>query len=146
MLRVQAESGFTLIELGVVLVLLGLILGIAVPSVRHSTQSSRLGVAADGIIAQVYLAREKAVDTQSDLVLRFAEDSLGSDFHIRTSDGGVTGKWSLPPQITYAPTSAMGMTLTREGRAYPAVQIILRDMGSHRDTVSILTSGMVVHP
>ncbi|MCC6650940.1 MAG: prepilin-type N-terminal cleavage/methylation domain-containing protein, partial [Candidatus Eisenbacteria bacterium] len=42
MLRAPAH-GFTLIELGVVLIMLGLILGIAVPAVRHSTTSSRLG-------------------------------------------------------------------------------------------------------
>ena len=75
MLRAHAQ-GFTLIELGVVLVLLGLILGIAVPVHPPFTVSSRLAVGADGVVTQLYLAREKAVDEQADVTVRFAEDSL----------------------------------------------------------------------
>lgn len=144
MLRASAH-GFTLIELGVVLLLLGLILGIAVPAVRHSTSSSRLAVGADGVVAQLYLAREKAVDEQVNLTLRFAADSLNSDLQV-ISGGAVLSKWSLPPEIVWSPVSAHGVVLTSDGRATSAADIILMDRDGRRDTISVMASGMVVHP
>ena len=144
MLRAHAH-GFTLIELGVVLVLLGLILGIAVPSIRHSTNSSRLAVAADALVAQLHLARETAVDTRASVTLRFAEDSLDSDFQV-ISGGRVINKWSLPSQIHWSPVSARGLVLTSDGRATSAANLIVMDRDGRRDTVSVMASGMVVHP
>lgn len=144
MLRAPAH-GFTLIELGVVLVMLGLILGIAVPAVRHSTNSSRLGVAADGVVAQLHLARERAVDSRASVTLRFAEDSLGSDLQV-IAGGRLVDRWSLPTDIGWSPVSARGVVLTSDGRATSDAELIVMDRNGRRDTVSILSSGMVVHP
>jgi len=66
MLRAHAQ-GFTLIELGVVLVLLGLILGIAVPAIHHSTVSSRLAVGADGVVTQLYDIANLSLNAQVDV-------------------------------------------------------------------------------
>lgn len=144
MLRAPAQ-GFTLIELGVVLVLFGLILGIAVPAVRHSTTSSRLAVGADGVMAQLYLAREKAVDAQADVTLRFAEDSLSSDLQMFQS-GRLVSRWSLPTGIGWSPVCSRGVVLSKDGRADGSADIILMDGQGRRDTVSVMASGMVVHP
>lgn len=138
------DRGFTLIELGVILVLIGLVLAIAVPSLRTATSGSTLGAAADGLSMQIALAREKAVDTGTDLIVRFALDSLDADFHVREPGGAVSGQWSLPPGVSYSAQSARGLTLTRDGRASPAVYVILLDRDGHVDTVSVQTSGMVV--
>ncbi|MFN8586732.1 MAG: prepilin-type N-terminal cleavage/methylation domain-containing protein [Candidatus Eisenbacteria bacterium] len=144
MLRTHAQ-GFTLIELGVVLVLLGLIFGIAVPTVFHSTISSRLAVGADGVTTQLYLAREKAVDAQADVTLRFAEDSLASDLQMFQS-GRLIVRWSLPTGIGWSPVSAKTLVLTKDGRANASADLILMDRDGRRDTVSVMASGMVVHP
>jgi prepilin-type N-terminal cleavage/methylation domain-containing protein len=144
MLRAHAQ-GFTLIELGVVLVLLGLILGIAVPSIHHSTVSSRLAVGADGVVTQLYLAREKAVDEQADVTVRFAEDSLDSDLQMFQS-GRLVARWSLPTEIGWSPVSSRGVVLTKDGRANAAADLILMNRDGRRDTVSVMASGMVVHP
>lgn len=144
MLRAHAQ-GFTLIELGVVLVLLGLILGIAVPSIHHSTVSSRLAVGADGVVTQLYLAREKAVDEQADVTVRFAEDSLDSDLQMIQS-GRLVGRWSLPTEIGWSPVSSRCVVLTKDGRANAAANLIVMDRDGRRDTVSVMASGMVVHP
>lgn len=144
MLRAHAQ-GFTLIELGVVLVLLGLILGIAVPSIHHSTVSSRLAVGADGVVTQLYLAREKAVDEQADVTVRFAEDSLGSDLQMIQS-GRLVGRWSLPTEIGWSPVSSRYVVLTKDGRANASADLIVMDRDGRRDTVSVMASGMVVHP
>ncbi|MBK7366984.1 MAG: prepilin-type N-terminal cleavage/methylation domain-containing protein [Candidatus Eisenbacteria bacterium] len=144
MLRAHAQ-GFTLIELGVVLVLLGLILGIAVPAIHHSTVSSRLAVGADGVVTQLYLAREKAVDEQADVSVRFAEDSLGADLQMIQS-GRLVARWSLPTEIGWSPVSSRGVVLTKDGRANEAADLILMDRDGRRDTVSVMASGMVVHP
>lgn len=144
MLRAHAQ-GFTLIELGVVLVLLGLILGIAVPAIHHSTVSSRLAVGADGVVTQLYLAREKAVDEQADVSVRFAEDSLGSDLQMIQS-GRLVARWSLPTEIGWSPVSSRGVVLTKDGRANEDADLILMDRDGRRDTVSVMASGMVVHP
>lgn len=144
MLRAHAQ-GFTLIELGVVLVLLGLILGIAVPSIHHSTVSSRLAVGADGVVTQLYLAREKAVDEQADVTVRFAEDSLDADLQMFQS-GRLVARWSLPTEIGWSPVSSRGVVLTKDGRANAAADLILMNRDGRRDTVSVMASGMVVHP
>jgi prepilin-type N-terminal cleavage/methylation domain-containing protein len=139
-----ANHGFTLIELGVVIALIGLILAMAIPAIRHTTTGSTLGAAADGIAMQIALAREKAVDTGGDLIVRFALDSLNSDFHVREAGGGVSGKWSLPPGVVYESHSARGFTVTKDGRASPAAYVILMDREGNKDTVSVQASGMVV--
>lgn len=145
MCRARHELGFSLVELGVVLILIGIVLGIAVPAVRYSTQSSALRAGADGLSAQIQLARQKAVDTQATLILRFAQDSLGSDFHVRDASGAVTGKWSLPPDILYANGSVKGITFSSDGRASPAAYVVLQDPRARRDTLSVQASGMVLH-
>jgi len=144
-MRSQCPSrGFTLVELGVVLVLVGLVLGIAVPAVVQSTRSSRLRAGAQGLAMQINLARQKAVDTQQSLILRFAQDSLNADFHVRDSRGGVSGLWSLPPHLQYAPGSAKGVTMTPDGRASAAVYVLVLDPAARVDTISIQMSGLVL--
>ena len=144
MLRAHAQ-GFTLIELGVVLVLLGLILGIAVPSVIHSTVSSRLGAGADRVVAQLFLAREKAVDEQADVTVYFA--AAGSAARMTAVQAGRTVfVQALPTGIVWSPVSAASVVLTKDGRASASADIILMDSEGRRDTVSVMASGMVVHP
>jgi len=138
------EGGFTLIELGVVLILIGIMLGIAIPAVRHSTQSSALRAGADGLATQIHLARAKAVDTQATLIVRFAEDSLGCDYHVFDTRGNPSGQWSLPQGVSYAPGSATGITFTGDGRASPAAYVILMDPDARVDTISVQASGMVI--
>lgn len=144
MLRAPAQ-GFTLIELGVVLVLLGLILGIAVPAVIHSTVSSRLGAGADQVVAQLYLAREKAVDEQAEVTVYFA--ATGSAACMTAVQGGHSVfVQPLPTGITWSPVSATSVVLTKDGRASASANVILMDAEGRRDTVSVMASGMVVHP
>lgn len=138
------ERGFSLIELGMVLVLVGIVLAVAIPAIKHSTSASSLRAGADGLAMQIHLAREKAVDMNVDLVLRFAPDSLDSDFHVRESDGSVSGRWSLPPGISYTAQSGRGFTIKKDGRASTSIYIILMDRDGRVDTVSVQSSGMVV--
>jgi prepilin-type N-terminal cleavage/methylation domain-containing protein len=138
------ERGFSLVELAVVLILLGLIAGFAVPAVRHSTRGSQLRATADALSAQLQLVREKAVDTQATLVAHFAPDSLNSDFHVRDGHGAISGQWRLPHGMQYAPGSARTVTFTSDGRASPACYIVLMDPDVHLDTLSVQTSGLVL--
>lgn len=57
----KAEYGFTLIELMVVIAILGILLGIAVPSFNDATLSSKLGSHANTLVASVNLARGEAI-------------------------------------------------------------------------------------
>lgn len=144
--QVQEVRGFTLLELGVVLVLIGIVLGIGVPTVLYSTSATRLRAGADGLAMHINLARARAVDSQSELILRFAQDSLNADFHVRDSQGGVSGLWKLPPRVQYAPGSASGVTFLRDGRASAPCYVLLMDQHAHVDTVSIQVSGLVLGP
>ena len=60
----RAQSGFTLMELMVVLAVVGIIMGFAVPNFNLYVRNSRLTGAANDLLASVALARSEAIKRQ----------------------------------------------------------------------------------
>jgi prepilin-type N-terminal cleavage/methylation domain-containing protein len=142
MLRLDSQ-GFSLIELAIVLVVLGIVAAFSVPGVVSLTQSMQLDSAAHAVAGQLQLARSKAMATGNDQTLHFSADSAGSDYHTHNGSGGIAAGWKFPAGITYETAGFQSVTMLREGRATTSAYIVLRDRRGDTDTVSVQTSGLV---
>jgi prepilin-type N-terminal cleavage/methylation domain-containing protein len=137
------SHGFSLVELAIVLVVIGIVAAFTVPSALSLTQGMQLDSAAHAVASQLQLARSKAMATGNDQTMHFSADSAGSDYHIHDSTGGVPARWKFPSGITYATTGFQSITMLREGRASTSAYIVLQNRRGDTDTVSVQTSGLV---
>jgi hypothetical protein len=81
--------------------------------------------------------------TGMDQPMHYTPNFQDSDYHIHYGSGFVPAKWKLPRGITFY---AIGVnpTMNTTGRSSASGLIILQDTNGNRDTVSVLTSGMVL--
>ncbi len=68
--------GFTIIELLVVILMMGLIVGIAVPGFRSFTASNMLVSETNKVVSNIRLARQRAITQGIDIVVTFYADHL----------------------------------------------------------------------
>jgi prepilin-type N-terminal cleavage/methylation domain-containing protein len=138
------ERGFSLIELMIVLVVLGLVLGYTMPGVLRFSRTLQLRGTAENISGQLRLAREKAIATGVAQPVSFRTGILGSGYRT-TPAVGVGGAWSLPHGVTYVWGTGAESTYVfqRDGRSDRSGLVILQDPHGHRDTVSVQLSGFV---
>jgi len=139
------SRGFSLVELAVVLVVIGLLLGFGIPLYQSLNTTHQLKGATENMAAQVRLMREKAIGTSQPQTMHFFYATYGGDYHIH--NGAVVGGiWSLPRTVTYnwaAGTSSV-MTAGTDGRITGAGLVILQDQRGNLDTMSVLASGLVL--
>jgi prepilin-type N-terminal cleavage/methylation domain-containing protein len=141
----NSSRGFSLVELAVTLVVLGLILGFGIPAFQSFNTTQQLRGASENMAAQVRLMRETAIGTGQAQTMHFFYATYGGDYHIHNG-ATVGGIWSLPRSITYnwaAGTSSI-MTAGTDGRITGAGLVILQDQKGNLDTVSVLASGLVL--
>ncbi len=143
MRSVRRTAGFSLIELMIVVVILGVFIGFAAPALLTNTSSSKLRGAAENLAAQIQLARQKAVSIGVPQPFHIAIDSLGFDYHIHVPGSRIVGG-ALPEGIGYAAGTMSGFTLTTDGRVSSAAIIVLLDRRGVRDTVSVQKSGLIL--
>ena len=135
--------GFTLVEMAVAILVLGLLFAFSIPAYQNVSSSYQLKGATENIAAQLRLAREKAIATGMEQPMHFTPNWLGSDYHIHYPSGFVPAKWKLPRGITYYAVS-VNPTMFKDGRASGSGNIILQDTRGMRDTVSVQMSGLVL--
>lgn len=138
-------SGFTLVEMAVTILVLGMLFAFSIPAFQSVNASYQLKGATENLAAQLRLAREKAMATGTDQPMHWAPGFMSSDYHIHFASGYVppTGKWKLPRGITFY-TWGIHPIMTRDGRISGSGLVILQDTRGTRDTVSFLTSGLVL--
>ena len=139
-----ASRGFSLIELAITILLLGIMIGFTIPAFSGFSTAHKLAGATQEISGQIRLAREKAIATGTAQTIRFKANFQDSDYHIWT--GAVANpKWKLPSHIRYFWGSGTdsAYTMTKDGRSSNSGMIILQDSRGFRDTVSVQMSGMV---
>ncbi len=144
-MREQFDDGFSLLELMVVMVIIGLLLAAAMPAFRGFTQGNDVHSAAKSVATQVQLARERALSTGNTQMIRFMKSFQGSDYHIW--DGTTANpSWKLPAQIDYLWSSGTqnSYRMTSDGRCLDSGLIILQSDRGDRDTVSVRLSGLVM--
>jgi prepilin-type N-terminal cleavage/methylation domain-containing protein len=140
-----SSRGFSLVELAVTLVVLGLVLAFSIPSFQSFNTTQQLKGATENVAAQMRMMREVAISSGTTQTMHFFYANLGGDYHIH--NGATVGAiWSLPRNIVYywgAGTNSI-MTATSDGRMSSSGMIILQDQNTKRDTVSVLASGLVL--
>jgi prepilin-type N-terminal cleavage/methylation domain-containing protein len=144
----RADRGFTLVEMAITVLVLGLLFAISVPTVQTLSGSYNLKGNTENIAAQIRMAREKAIATGTGQPFHFFYNTFSADYHIHYPTGFVGAKWSLTKGITYfwgaGTLPGMTLTMTPDGRADQSGLIILQDRRGNRDTVSVQLSGLVL--
>jgi len=145
-MRNPAERGFSLVELAIVLVVLGLLFSFSIPNFQSLSSTYQLRGATENIAGQLRLAREKAIGTGIAQPVSFKYDYLGQSDYRTTPASGVGGSWRLPRGITYAWGTGTDSTyiLQTDGRCDRAGLIILQNQRGNRDTVSVQLSGLIL--
>ena len=106
--------GFTLVEMMIVLVILGVILTVALPGFRNLTLAIRLSNYANEMVAAVYLARAEAIKRNTNVTLCATADSVAC----ATSGGWAQGWIIMDPNdvvIQGQPALESGFSLVETG-------------------------------
>lgn len=135
--------GFTLVEMAVVILIFGLLIGFSIPAFQRISNSNQLKGTTQNIAAQLRMARSKAMSTGVDQPMHFTANYLNSDYHIHFASGYIPAKWKFPRGITYFSIGVQPI-MYKDGRASGSGNVILQDQRGNRDTVSVLTSGLVL--
>lgn len=136
----NGERGFSLIELAITVLVMGLILSFGIPAFRNISTSYQLHGAAENLASQLRLAREKAISTGVEQPMHFV---TSSKYHIHYPTG-ISTIWTLPKGITFSSGVGTWMKMQRDGRADASNMIVLRDSRGNLDTVSVQLSGLVI--
>lgn len=114
----RMPSGFSLIELMVVLALMGLALLVGTPAMQSYLGSQRIQDAGDGLIARFDLARQMAVAGNNPVEIVFDEDQSAYRIHDDDNGDGVqdNGERLLGPYPLGAGIGLDVSTLAGDGR------------------------------
>ena len=143
-------SGYSLIEVAVVLVILGLLFGFSIPTFRAYRQSQMLEAASQNLVGQLRLGRQKAIGMQHEQKLAF---SVGTNQYMVQDlvSGQTFGPFAFPNGIVLEKASIVvagvtGATITAltDGRYSGSGEFVLRDSKGVRDTVSVQASGLAI--
>lgn len=142
----RSNRGFTLVEMMIVVLLMGLMLAFAVPALRRLGNSQGLKGAKENIISQVQMARARAISTGVDQPIHFYPGTFGYAYHIHPV-GAATASvgFQFPNGVNYGSSSfSAAVTMQKDGKASNSLVIPLVNAQGVRDTIAILTSGMVL--
>jgi prepilin-type N-terminal cleavage/methylation domain-containing protein len=148
-MRDPAERGFSLIELAIVLVVMGILFAISVPGFKNISSSYQLRGAAENIAGQLRLAREKAIATGVEQPIHIPNSTT---YHVHYPSG-ISTTWTLPNGVTFA-NSTVGdwYYMAADGRFYQnsghtvtgSDIIVLGNTRGALDTVSVQLSGLIL--
>lgn len=135
------QHGFTLIELAIVVLIFGIVVGFSVPMYQQLNRTNSLRGAAENMAAGIRLARQRALST-----------GVSEHVHIGGSTywfhpvGAVTqaSTYPLPNGVTFSPpTLSTAFTMSNDGRSSASQAIQLTNIRGDTLTVSVELSGLV---
>ena len=144
----QHQAGYTLIESAVVMVVLGVIFGMSIPSFQSYRRSHMLQAGSEGVMGQLRLARQKAIGMRHEQRLTFSTGTNTYSVEDLTTHQ-TFGPFKLPKEIVLDNVSLVeggvtGTTLSAlsDGRFSGSGEIVLKDPRGTRDTLSVQVSGL----
>jgi len=146
--NMRDARGFTLIEMAVVILVIGIIATFSVPAFVKLNRSLQLKGAIQNLAGQLQLARSKAMATGTPQIMHLYQGTYGVDYHIHNTGEGPTGMWKLPKDVIYVWSGgtlpSMNVTMKPDGRADKSGMVILQSLGGLRDTINVQLSGLVL--
>jgi len=137
----HSERGFSLVELAITILVLGLLFSFSIPAFHSLSASYQLRGAAENVAGQLRLAREKAIATGAEQPIHIVNSTT---YHVHYYPSGpITTAWTLPRGITFTATGAWPR-MEPDGRCINPALIVLQNVRGDRDTVSIQLSGLVL--
>ncbi len=132
--------GFSLMELMIVLVVAGLILGFGLPSYHHYMESQALVGTSQNLVQSVQLQRSRAMATGQTVTMNF--DTTGGRWF--TLQGSKSNRYVLPRGVRFARANPASIQFTRDGHVNTSAIVAFRNTHGATDTVSILVSGLAL--
>ncbi len=117
-----SRGGFTLVELLVVLGIIGLLLGIGVPSMAAFSQRARMQATTRQLIGLLTLARSMAISSHEPHAVRFDAAAREVTVINVTSEEALEQRLHLPP--------AMTIELEQPGAQAPPTEVVFQPSGS----------------
>ncbi len=145
----RTERGFTLIELAITILVMGIVLGFSLPAFNRISASYQLRGAAEDMAGQLRLAREKSIATgvpQPMHIPATLTNGTYRTYHIHYPSGIANGlTWTLPNGIRFASSCVdTWYHMQTDGTCLDSGLIVLVNRQGMRDTVSVQLSGLVL--
>ena len=146
--RLRDARGFTLVEMAVVILILGLIIGFSIPAFVKMNRSLALKGTVQNLANHMQLARQTAIATGKPQTLHLFQGTFGVDYHIHNPGENPSAYWKFPTGITYlwsgGTLSAQTVIMRPDGRADRSGMVILQSQSGLMDTVNVQLSGLVL--
>jgi len=139
--NLQHERGFSLIELMVAIVVLGLLIGFSVPSYQTYALTQKLRGTSENLVQTIQLQRSRAMATGQSVTINF---NTGAPAGWTVMSAGRQNQMALPLGITYASANPATLTLTRDGQVSNSGLVVFQNRTGTQDTVSIQLSGLAL--
>ena len=136
------ERGFTLIELLIVIGLVSVLAGIAVPAISAGMERYRLISASQQVASMIRAARWQAVAKNQILHVRFDYPDAAQYQVLDEADTAIGAVQYLPDGVTF--DDSIDLEISTEGRMTAVSTIVVTNGDADQDrTISVTTSGRV---
>ena len=142
--------GFTLLEMVVVILIFGIMMGFAVPALLRLNRTLTLKGTVTNLANQVQLARQKAIATATPQIVNFSPGAFDANLRVYSGTNPQPTTWKFPKGVSYDWTGGLTVPfqmiiVTPDGRSDRTGYVVLQmTPGGLRDTVYIQRSGMVI--
>ncbi len=140
--RTRDDRGFSLIELAIVLLAMGIVLSFGIPAYLHFNQSQQLRGTSENLVQTLQLQRSRAMATGQDVVINFNTTSTPNAWTVLGA--GRSMRKDLPNGVTYFSATPATLTLSRDGHVNTSGLVIFQNRAGIQDTVSIQVSGLAL--
>ena len=107
-MKKQAQAGFTLMELMVVLVIVGLMMGLVTANMDSLTPTTRLNAAARNLASTINLAHNRAVMVGKTVIILYHIDSKYYQLILPAEAGGELAIEPLPSGVSFQEIEVVG--------------------------------------
>ena len=142
----RRDAGFSLVELIITIVLLGIVAAIAVPSYRGWAANTNLKGAARAVSSDVYDTRGRALAENRVYTITFSADPTNTYTITAPAANGLpavneTKNFSEYGGVRMTSASVGAITIQSRGTVTPAVNVIMTNSRNSTGTINVLITG-----